>query len=65
MDKNKILEMANKEKLATGVCGEFSKKLGIKPMYLRGGLVAASLIVNPLVGIGVYGAGLAYKHFKK
>jgi len=65
LDKDKILKAVNKEKIATGTCGEFSNKLGVPPVALRGGLVAAAIFINPLLSVALYGAGFAYKHYKK
>lgn len=64
MDKNEILEFVNKEKMATGVVADISNKVGIRPMYLRAGLVAFT-VANPLFGAVAYGAGFAYKKYKE
>jgi phage shock protein PspC (stress-responsive transcriptional regulator) len=65
LEKKKISKFANKEKMAIGVCNDISKKIGMEPMYIRGGLFATSVFINPLVAIGIYGAGLAYTKWKK
>lgn len=65
MDKKNIMKFANKDKMAIGICSDMSKKIGLKPVYVRGGLIAASVFINPFLGLGVYGAGYAYKKFKK
>lgn len=62
---DKVLKVANKEKMVTGTTTAISNKIGIKPMYVRGGFIAAALITNPFVGVAAYGAAFAYKKFKK
>lgn len=64
MNKDDILKHANKDKVATGIIGDVSKKFGIPPMYVRGGVIVAG-IFHPYIAVAAYGAGFAYKKFKK
>lgn len=63
--KERILKFVNKDRIATGTTATFSNTIGIKPMYLRGALVAATVIINPFVGITAYGAAYAFNRIKK
>lgn len=63
--KEAFMNFANSEKIATGTTATLSNTIGIKPMYIRGALVAATIIINPLVGIAGYGAAFAFNKIKK
>lgn len=63
--RDKAMNFVNKDKMVTGTTKAISNQIGIKPMYLRGGLVALSVIANPFVGVAAYGAAFAYKKLKK